>query len=133
MDYEDIISLPHPVSARHPAMPRLDRAAQFAPFAALTGYDAELAETARLTDAQIELTEGELQQLNESYLYLQAHILEHPRVTITYFQPDKKKAGGAYITVTASVKKIDGYTQTIVLTIGETIPLSQILGIMIER
>ena len=129
MDYEDIISLPHPVSARHPAMSRLDRAAQFAPFAALTGYDAELAETARLTDAQIELTEGELQRLNESYLHLQAHISEHPRVTITYFQPDKRKAGGAYITLTAPVKRIDEYAQSLLLTTGESIPLSQILTI----
>lgn len=128
-NYEDIICLPHPVSARHGAMSRLDRAAQFAPFAALTGYEEELAETARLTDTQIELTEGELQRLNRIYLYLQAHISEHPRATITYFEPDTKKDGGAYITVTASVKKIDEHAQSLILTTGETIPLSQILAI----
>lgn len=128
-DYEDIIHLPHPVSGRHGAMSNLDRAAQFAPFAALTGYDAELAETARLTDARIELTESEEQLLNEVYRHLQEHISEHPRVTVTYFEPDTKKSGGAYITVTAPVKKLDEYTQSIILTTGETIPLSQILTI----
>ncbi len=128
-EYEDIIHLPHPVSIRHGAMSNADRAAQFAPFAALTGYDAELAETARLTSSRIELTESEQQLLNEIYCYLQAHILESPRVTVTYFQPDSRKAGGAYITVTAWVKKIDEYTQTLHFTTGETIPLSQILTI----
>ena len=133
MNYEDIIHLPHPVSTRHAAMSKLDRAAQFAPFAALTGYDAELAETARLTTPRIELTESEEQLLNAVYLYLQAHITEHPRVTITYFAPDGRKSGGAYITLTAPVKRIDEYTQSLLLTTGETIPLSQILTIMIEK
>lgn len=127
--YEDIIHLPHPVSARHGAMSNADRAAQFAPFAALTGYDAELAETARLTTSRIELTENEEQLLNEVYRYLQDRISRQPRVTVTYFQPDSRKAGGAYITVTASVKKIDAYTQTLVLTTGEIIPMSRIVSI----
>ena len=129
MNYEDIIHLPHPVSTRHAAMSKLDRAAQFAPFAALTGYDAELAETARLTTPRIELTESEEDRLNAVYLDLQAHITEHPRVTITYFEPDGRKSGGAYITLTAPVKRIDEYTQSLLLTTGETIPLSQILTI----
>ena len=127
--YEDIIHLPHPVSFRHGAMSNTDRAAQFAPFAALTGYDEELAETARLTTARIQLTESEEQLLNEAYLYLQAHILEHPRVRVTYFQPDARKTGGAYLTCAAPVKKIDEYTQTLTLATGEAIPLSQILAI----
>ena len=133
MNYEDIIHLPHPVSARHAAMSKLDRAAQFAPFAALTGYDAELAETARLTTPRIELTESEEQLLNAVYLYLQAHISEHPRVTITYFEPDGRKSGGAYITLTAPVKRIDEYTQTLLLTTGETIPMSQIISITVPK
>ena len=128
-DYEDIIHLPHPVSTRHGAMSNLDRAAQFAPFAALTGYDAELAETARLTTPRIELTENEEDRLNEIYRYLQAHIGEHPLVIVTYFRPDAKKEGGAYITLTSPVKRIDEYTQSLILTTGETIPLSQILTI----
>lgn len=129
MNYEDIIHLPHPVSTRHGAMSNRDRAAQFAPFAALTGYEAELAETARLTTPQIELTESEQQRLNEVYLHLQAHIAEHSQVTVTYFQPDSKKSGGAYITRTAPIKRIDEYTQSLLFTTGETIPLSQILTI----
>ena len=132
MNYDDIIHLPHPVSTRHPAMSNADRAAQFAPFAALTGYEAELAETARLTTARIELTESEQQLLNRVYCHLQAHIAELPRVTITYFQPDKRKDGGAYVTLTAPVKRIDEYTQSLILTTGETIPLSQILTITTE-
>ena len=129
MNYEDIIHLPHPVSKRHGAMSNLDRAAQFAPFAALTGYDAELAETARLTTPRIELTESEEQLLNDVYRHLQENISQQPRVSITYFQPDSRKEGGAYVTVTAPVKKIDEYTQSIILTTGETIRLSQILTI----
>ena len=132
-DYEDIIHLPHPVSTRHGAMSNLDRAAQFAPFAALTGYDAELAETARLTTPRIELTESEEDRLNEIYRYLQAHIGEHPQVSITYFQPDLRKSGGAYVNVTAPVKRIDEYTQSLIFTTGETIPMPQILTIMIEK
>ena len=128
-DYEDIIHLPHPVSVRHGAMSNADRAAQFAPFAALTGYEEEIAETARLTTSRIELTESEQQMLNEVYWDLQTHILEHPRATVTYFAPDAKKAGGAYITVTAPVKRIDEYTQSITFTTGETIPISHILAI----
>lgn len=129
MNYDDIIHLPHPVSTRHAAMSNADRAAQFAPFAALTGYDAELAETARLTTDRIELTESEEYLLNEVYLYLQAHIGEQPRVSITYFQPDTRKDGGAYVTLSAPVKRIDEYTQSLILTTGETIPMSQILTI----
>lgn len=132
-NYEDIIRLPHPVSARHGAMSRLDRAAQFAPFAALTGYDAEIEEAARLTTSRIELTESEQQLLNGVYSYLQAHISEHPRATITYFAPDTKKSGGAYITVTAPVKKIDEYTQSLILTTGETILMAEILSLTIEQ
>lgn len=128
-DYEDIIYLPHPVSTRHAALSNADRAAQFAPFAALTGYDAELVEAARLTTPRAELTESEQQLLNDSYQYLQEHSSERPRATITYFQPDSRKAGGAYITVTAPVKKIDQYTQTIVLTTGETIPMAEIIAV----
>lgn len=131
-NYEDIICLPHPVSTRHAAMSRLDRAAQFAPFAALTGYEEELAETARLTDTKIELTEGELQRLNEIYCHLQAHISEHPRATITYFEPDTKKSGGAYITVTASVKKIDEHTGSVTIITGESIPMAEIVSITLE-
>lgn len=131
-NYEDIIHLPHPVSARHGAMSNADRAAQFAPFAALTGYEACIAEAARLTTSRIELTENEEQLLNEVYRYLQERISEHPRVTVTYFAPDAKKSGGAYITVTASVKKVDEYTGSVILTTGKTIPMADIVAITLE-
>ena len=133
MNYEDIIYLPHPVSARHGAISNADRAAQFAPFAALTGYDAELAETARLTAPRIELTDSEEQLLNEIYCYLQAHISEHPCVTITYFQPDTKKFGGIYTTVTDCVKKIDELTKSVLFTSGKTVPIAEILSIAVEE
>ena len=129
MNYDDIIHLPHPVSTRHAAMSTRDRAAQFAPFAALTGYEGELAETARLTTPRIELTESEEQLLNQVYCHLQAHIGEHPRVTVTYFQPDQRKEGGAYVTLTAPVKRLDEHTQTLILTTDEIIPLFQIIAI----
>ena len=133
MNYEDIIHLPHPVSARHPAISNADRAAQFAPFAALTGYDGELAETARLTTPRIELTESQLQLLNQVYRYLQENISLQPKVVVTYFQPDSRKDGGAYITCAAPVKKIDTYTQSLILTTGETIPMAEILTITVEK
>ena len=133
MNYEDIIHLPHPVSTRYGTMSNRERAAQFAPFAALTGYEAELAETARLTESQIELTEGEQQRLNAIYCQLQAESVSHPMAQLTYFQPDKKKAGGAYITLTAPVKKIDEYTQSIILATGESIPMANILTITLKK
>ena len=89
--YDDIINLPHHVSLTHPHMSRLDRAAQFSPFAALTGYDAAIKETARLTDKKVELGEYELEELNRTLLELSDHISQHPQVMVTYFEPDKCK------------------------------------------
>ena len=94
--YDDIINLPHPVSKKHPQMPLLDRAAQFAPFAALTGYGEALTETARLTDTKIELDEGEIERINAKINYLIDNLETAPTVEITYFVPDKKKKGGKY-------------------------------------
>ena len=105
--YQDIIDLPHYVSKTRPPMPMSDRAAQFSPFAALTGYDEAIGETARLTDRQRELDENELETLNRQ---LQS-VLDQPEasreVSVTYFRPDGKKAGGSYVTVTGRLKKID--------------------------
>ena len=105
--YQDIIDLPHHVSETRPPMPMSDRAAQFSPFAALTGYDEAIGETARLTDRRRELDENELEALNRQ---LQS-ILDQPedsrKVSVTYFRPDGKKTGGAYVTVTDRLKKID--------------------------
>lgn len=128
--YEDIIALSRPVSARRVSMPRYDRAAQFSPFAALTGYDGVIAETARLTDRQVELDEGGKAELDEKLREIQAHIGDMPQVTVTYFREDGCKAGGAYLTVTGKVKKIDEYAQTLVFADGSGIDIGQIYRIV---
>lgn len=128
-EYEDILHLPHHVSKKHPQMPMRDRAAQFSPFAALTGYDAAVEETARLTDRRIELDEYEVQQLDEQIRKIVEQLQEHPEVSMTYFLPDARKDGGAYVTVTGSVKKIDNYERRIILTDGTSIPICEVIAI----
>lgn len=125
--YDDILLLPHHVSEKHPPMSRLDRAAQFSPFAALTGYEAAVEETARLTDRRIELDEGEKEAIDQRLTLVQERLPEPTEVTITYFMPDKKKAGGAYVIVSGTVKKIDDYERTVVLRGGTGIPIDDIL------
>lgn len=125
--YRDILHLPHPVSRKHPPMPLSDRAAQFLPFAALTGYDDALLETARLTDEQIHLDESCQLEINKRLLLLLDSLGRHPTVTITCFQPDAKKSGGAYITVTGTLKKIDQYDNSVLLTDGSKIRIEDIL------
>ncbi|NLC27020.1 MAG: YolD-like family protein [Fastidiosipila sp.] len=127
--YDDIIKLPHHTSASRPHMSAHDRAAQFSPFAALTGYGSAIAETARLTDARVELDEYTKADLNEKLCIMQELIAQQPEVSITYFQPDKVKAGGAYITATGYVKKIDGYEHTVILQDATKIPIDDILEI----
>lgn len=127
--YDDIIHLPHPVSARHPRMPLSDRAAQFSPFAALSGHSAALAETARLTDRQIELTDDDKAVLDRKQRILLEHIKEHPEFTVTWFQPDEKKDGGQYITTTGRLKRFDESACMLFLEDGSTIPISHIIGL----
>ena len=127
MKYDDIIDLPHHVSRKHPQMPLWDRAAQFAPFAALTGHEAAIKETARLTEEEIELDENSKELLDLRLQQLQAHLSEHPSVTVTYFKPDEKKSGGAYETVTGKVKKVDGYTGELVFTDGRRVELKSVV------
>lgn len=105
MKYDDIINLPHHVSKKHLPMSVADRAAQFSPFAALTGYEDAIAETARQTTEKIPLSETEEELLNRRMNYLKEHISEHPKIKITYFKADKLKAGGAYLTKTGILKK----------------------------
>lgn len=131
--YDDIINLPHHVSLTHPHMSRLDRAAQFSPFAALTGYDSAIKETARLTDKKVELGEYELEELNRTLLELSDRISQYPQAMITYFVPDKRKEGGAYITVSKEIKRIDEIEQVIYLTDGSKIPLSDIFSIEVSN
>jgi hypothetical protein len=128
-DYFDIINLPHHVSRNHPQMPMEARAAQFAPFAALTGYDAVIHETARLTDKQVELEEYDNDRLNRIFLELMDSLEKHPMVTVSYFKPDEHKAGGAYMTVSGKLKKIDTYEQIMKMEDGTVIPIGSIMDL----
>ena len=128
-EYDDIIHLPHHLSRIHPQMSMEDRAAQFSPFAALTGDDAAIAETARLTDQRVELDEYERQALNEKLQFISEHMKEHPKISITYFIPDHCKEGGEYVTVTGNIKKLDDYEHRIVLMDGSRILMEDVIGI----
>jgi hypothetical protein len=127
--YDDIIDLPHHTSASRPRMSAHDRAAQFSPFAALTGYDSAVTETARLTDTRVELDEYSKADLNEKLCIIQDRIDQQPEVSITFFQPDKIKSGGAYITATGCVKKIDEYEHAVVMQDATKILINDILEI----
>ena len=128
-DYSDIINLPHHVSHNHPQMPMEARAAQFAPFAALTGYDVVIHETARQTDKQVELEEYDNERLNRIFSELMDSLEEHPVVTVSYFKPDEHKAGGAYMTVSGKLKKIDTYEQIMKMEDGTVIPIGSIMDL----
>ena len=127
--YDDILQLPHPTSIKHPRMPMGDRAAQFSPFAALTGHGAAIAETARVTDRRIELDEDAKEQLDQKLRRLLERIGEQPEITVTWFLPDEKKTGGRYLTTTGTLKRIDSQEHRLVLTDGAQIPLEDILEI----
>jgi len=127
--YDDIINLPNHQSATHPHMTAYDRAAQFSPFAALTGYEDAVTETARLTDMKVELDEYGKAALNERLNIIQDTLDEQPEVSITYFLPDKRKSGGAYVTVTGGVKKIDEYEHIVVMLDAMKIPIDDIAKI----
>ena len=128
-DYSDIINLPHHVSHNHPQMPMMARAAQFAPFAALSGYDAVIHETARLTDRQVELEEYDNERLNRKFADLMSILDNHPEITVSYFLPDECKAGGSYISVSGMVKKIDTYEHLLWMDDGTKIPIADIMDI----
>lgn len=127
--YEDIINLPHHVSKTRPQMSMIDRAAQFSPFAALTGYDAAIKETGRLTDEKVEMDEEALNILNMKFQLLVDRLADEPEITFTYFKPDERKAGGAYIDVTGKVKKVDDFERLIVMQNGTKMPMDDILNI----
>ena len=127
--YDDIIRLPHHVSKTHPPMPVQDRAAQFAPFAALAGHHDAVKETARLTEKRMELDEDCKAILDGKLQNIQDRSGRNPVVSITYFEPDLRKAGGAYVTLTGCVEKVDGYGRTVILTDGTQIPIDEIVEI----
>lgn len=127
--YADIINLPHHELTTRQRMPLINRAASFSPFAALTGYDETVKETARLTDDKIELDEGTKEVLNDKLRLAVDQVEMHPEVSITYFLPDKRKAGGAYITTKAVIKRVDEYDRVVVLSDKSTIPIDDIAEI----
>ena len=125
--YDDIISLPHPTSAKHPRMPLSDRAAQFSLFAALSGHGAAIAETARLTDRRIELDEDTRAMLDLKQQILADRIAERPEISVVWFRPDEKKDGGQYVTTVGQLKKVDDIERILRLADGTTIPLDDVL------
>ena len=127
--YDDIIHLPHHVSRKHAPMTMIDRAAQFSPFAALTGYDAAIRETGRLTEGYIWLEDSSKEILNKQLQLIREVQETQPEITVTCFQPDERKSGGAYVSITGRVKKIDGYGQCVILTEGVEIPFEFIYKI----
>ena len=125
-EYDDIIRLPHPASARHRPMTLLNRAAQFSPFAALTGYEDLVDETARLVDRRLSLSDEQLRQLNETLRELSTRLREEPQVCIVYFAQDPFKDGGFYRTEAGVLKAIDPVQQTVTFRDGPTIPMRDI-------
>lgn len=124
--YDDIIHLSRPVSEKRAKMSSLDRAAQFSPFAALVGYDAAIAETARLTDFRMELTESAKSALNERLQWIAEIVKTNPKIRVLYFLPDERKSGGSYVRCTGRVKKVDGYRDCLILLEGLEIPFQDI-------
>lgn len=131
--YKNIINLPHPTSSKHPRMAMIDRAAQFSPFAALTGYDAAIEEAARYVGGRVELDEGMRVAIDRKLQYLSSIINEHPAVTVTCFQPDEHKEGGEYILITGDLKRIDDCDGKLILVDGRSISITDVLSVESER
>ena len=127
--YDDILDCPHHVSSVHPPMPLIDRAAQFAPFAALVGYDEEIGEAARSTDGREELSEDAIDALNQAFQKLLEHEEERLLVTVTYFQPDAKKDGGKYMTYTGNFRFYDAEKRVMKFVDGMVIGVGQVCRI----
>lgn len=127
--YEDMWQMPHPVSKKHPQMSRYDRAAQFSPFAALTGHDAAVQEAARITEERPELDENEKELLNETLGMLLEKYQGHPQIQVTYFRPDERKSGGKTVTVSGKIRKMDIDRRKIILENGQELMLDQIIRI----
>ena len=127
--YQDIIDLPHHVSPKRQAMSLSDRAAQFAPFSALTGYDDVIIETGRLTDCEIDQIDDMRELLDLKQRYLAEIIESTPEITVTFFVDDTRKSGGAYRTVTGCLKRIEEHERVLLFTDGNRIPMDRILRI----
>ena len=131
--YEDILHLPHHVSAKRRRMSNVERAAQFSPFAALTSYGEAVEETARLTQEKLELDESAKAEINDRLLWLAQHIRELPGVRVTYFAPDERQTGGQYVTEVGALRRIDEYNHVIVMENGLEIPMEDIFDLKAER
>lgn len=127
--YDDMLTLPRPLSEKHMPMPRLDRAAQFSSFAALTGYEEAVGETARLTDSRLEVDEDRASELNDKLNILRDKLCERPEIAVTYFVPDSKKTGGRYVTLKGNARAIDEYERTVIFTGGGRIPIDDIFSL----
>ena len=125
-NYDDIINMPRHISSKHPQMKIIDRAAQFAPFAALTGHKESIDEASRITDSKKELDENQKEILNNKLNYILLNLDKLFEIKITYFQVDLKKSGGKYITILANIKKIDEYNNVLVLNNGMKIKLDDL-------
>lgn len=131
-EYDDIIYLPHHQSSKRPHMSSHQRAAQFAPFAALTGHDAAIDETARLTDQKLELSDEQADHLNAQIQWIIENINDKPQVEITYFVPDNHKSGGEYVTVTGCVRRFDDSNREIVFVDGMTVAIDDVYMIKVK-
>lgn len=125
--YDDIIHLPHHISSTRPRMSAIDRAAQFSPFAALTGYDTSIKESARLTDARIELDDSQKEEISEKLRLVTGQL--DAEIKITYFLPDTKKTGGKYVLAAGAVKKVDEYERMIIMGDGKQIPIDEVIDV----
>ena len=125
--YDDIIHLPHHVSSTRPRMSAIDRAAQFSPFAALTGYDTSIKESARLTDARIELDDSQKEEIGEKLRLVTGQL--DAEIKITYFLPDTKKTGGKYGLAAGAGKKVDEYERMIIMGDGKQIPIDEVIDV----
>ena len=130
--YDDIINLPHPTSKVHPRMPRIDRAAQFAPFAALSGHGEEIQEAARFTEEQMEISEDMKKELDKTFERLVQDLEQQPLVEIAYFEKDKRKEGGRYVTIKGYLKKVDFEKRILYLKDGSAIKSDTIFRITIQ-
>ena len=131
-NYDDIISLPHPTSQKHKRMSLRDRAAQFAPFSALTGYDDAVEETARVTDSQTSVSDDVILLLDSKLRHLAEHEKEHPTICVTFFLHDERKSGGEYVTKNGNLKRIDDYEKVLVLSDRTRIEFGNIINIELE-
>lgn len=130
--YDDMVALPHPKSDRRLPMPMRNRAAQFAPFAALTGYDEAVQEAGRCTEGRIELSEDAAEELNRRLCWVRDHMDEAPQITVTWFVPDARKAGGAYRTVTDRAAAWKAHRRVLLLQSGIEISVCDISGLTVQ-